>query len=142
MIIGLLQFHLLIHDAQSLKDKRRVVSSLKDRLHREHMVSVAEVGDADLLNHALIAVTLVARDGQRVGEVLDHVCDKLRSLHDAEVASISRKLMHAQQVVEEDESEFDPDPDGTLAKEMLDRALASDADQPATTRPHPETHNA
>lgn len=140
MIIGLLQFHLLIHDAQSLKDKRRVVSSLKDRLHREHMVSVAEVGDADLLNHALIAVTLVARDGQRVGEVLDHICDKLRTLHDAEVASISRKLIHAQQVEADDE--FDPDPDGSLAKEMLDRATASIGDQPGTTRPHSETHNA
>jgi uncharacterized protein YlxP (DUF503 family) len=140
MIIGLLQFHLLIHDAQSLKDKRRVVSSLKDRLHREHMVSVAEVGDADLLNHALIAVTLVARDGQRVGEVLDHICDKLRTLHDAEVASISRKLIHAQQVEVDDE--FDPDPDGSLAKEMLDRATASIGDQHGTTRPHSETHNA
>lgn len=140
MIIGLLQFHLLIHDAQSLKDKRRVVSSLKDRLHREHMVSVAEVGDADLLNHALIAVTLVARDGQRVGEVLDHICDKLRTLHDAEAASISRQLIHAQQVEADDE--FEPDPDGSLAKEMLDRATASIDDQTGATRPHPETHNA
>lgn len=123
MVIGVLQFDLIIHDAQSLKDKRRVVSSLKDRLHREHLVSVAEVGDPDLLNHARLAVACVARDGQRVGEVLDRVSEKVRSLHDAEVGASHRQLIHGSQLSEgTDQTDFDPDPDGELAAEMLRRA--------------------
>ena len=47
MVVGVLQVKLTIDWASSLKDKRRVVSSLKDRLHREHQVSVAEVGSLD-----------------------------------------------------------------------------------------------
>ena len=43
MKIAVLQFDLSIHDAESLKDKRRIVQSLKDRLHRDHLVSIAEV---------------------------------------------------------------------------------------------------
>lgn len=122
MVIGVLQFDLIIHDAQSLKDKRRVISSLKDRLHREHLVSIAEIGDPELLNHARLAVACVARDGQRVGEVLDHVSEKLRSLRDAEVGASHRQLIHGTQLSEEaGQDDLDPDPDGELAAEMLRR---------------------
>lgn len=125
MVIGVLQFHLYVHGAESLKDKRRVVSSLKDRLHREHMVAVAEVGNSDLLNHARIAVVAVARDGKRVGEVLDHVTEKLRSLRDGEVGETSRRLIRGESP-EMEEADPDPDPDGALADEMLRRGIADD----------------
>ncbi len=42
VFVGILQFELLIRQRRSLKDKRRVVRSVRDRLHREHLVSVAE----------------------------------------------------------------------------------------------------
>ena len=110
MVIGLLQFELLIHDSESLKDKRRVVRSLKDRLHREHMVSVAEVGALDKLNIAMLAVACVGREGARVGEVLDAITNKLRTLHDAEVGDVSRQIIHGSQIPEES-------PEDALARE-------------------------
>ena len=51
MVVGILQIEVSIDGSTSLKDKRRVVSSLKDRLHREHQVSVAEV---DLLERRFL----------------------------------------------------------------------------------------
>ena len=93
MVIGVLQFELLIHDAQSLKDKRRVVRSVKDRLHREHQVSVAEVAAHDILNVAVLGVACVAPDGRRAGEVLDAVSDKLRRLTDAELGDTMRQIL-------------------------------------------------
>lgn len=125
MVIGLLQFDLIVHGAESIKDKRRVVSSLKDRLHREHMVSLAEVGDPDLLNHARMALVTVARDGKRIGEVLDHVTEKLRSLRDGEVATINRTVLQSASLPDEPSETLDPDPDGTIASEMMRRALES-----------------
>ncbi|MBS0188263.1 MAG: DUF503 domain-containing protein [Planctomycetes bacterium] len=95
MVLGVLQFQVLIHGAESLKDKRRVIQSLKDRLHREHMVSVAEVGDPDMLNFGVLALAVVARDGQRVAEVLDAVTLKLRELRDGEIGEIDRQVLHA-----------------------------------------------
>lgn len=93
MIVGILQFELLIHDAQSLKDKRRVVRSLKDRLHREHMVAVAEVGRLEVLNSALLGLACVGSEGRAVGEVLDRIAAKLGSLHEAELGFIRRAII-------------------------------------------------
>lgn len=95
MVLGVLQFQVLIHGAESLKDKRRVVQSLKDRLHREHLCSIAEVGDPDLLNVATMALAIVTRDGRRAGEILDAVTAKLRELRDGELGEIDRQILHA-----------------------------------------------
>jgi uncharacterized protein YlxP (DUF503 family) len=96
MVIGVLQFELLIHDARSLKDKRRVVRSVRDRLHREHQVSVAEVAAHEVLNVAVMGVACVAPEGRRAGEVLDAVTDKLRRLTDAELGDTTREIIRGQ----------------------------------------------
>jgi len=119
MVIGVLQFELHIHDASSLKDKRRVVQSLKDRLHREHLVSIAEVGAQDKLNAAVLGVAAVAREGRRAAEILDAIEVKLRSLHDAEVALTSRSLIHAAQL--SDAPTLDDAARGELERELLGR---------------------
>jgi len=104
MVIGILQFELLIHGAESLKDKRRVVRSVKDRLHREHQVSVAEVGAHEVVNVALLGLATVAPDGSRAGQVLDLVLEKLRGLREAELGESQRDLIHGADVAAEAES--------------------------------------
>ena len=47
MTVGVLQLELSIPSAFSLKDKRQVVKSLKDRIAHAHNVSIAEVGALD-----------------------------------------------------------------------------------------------
>lgn len=56
--------HLTLHVAQasSLKDKRRVVKSFKDRVRHGHNVSVAEVGGLDTHRRAELAVAMVANE--------------------------------------------------------------------------------
>ena len=60
MVIGLVQAAISIPDARSLKDKRSVLRSLKDRAVARMNVSVAEVGDQDLWQSARIAFVTVA----------------------------------------------------------------------------------
>ncbi|MFN9131815.1 MAG: DUF503 domain-containing protein [Phycisphaerales bacterium] len=98
MFLGLLQFNLLIPGAESLKDKRRVVRSVKDRLHREHQVSVAEVRHLENPSIAGMAIAIVNRDGKYLRGVLDTISDKLRSLPDAQLADCSREILHADQL--------------------------------------------
>ena len=134
MILGILHFEVLVHGATSLKDKRRVVQSLKDRLHREHLCSIAEVGDPDILNCAIMGLAVVCRDGKRAGEVLDAISHKLRETRDAEVTSIRRHVLHALDSADEIEPGTDTvaDPksgDGSDHETdalMLDRALDAD----------------
>ncbi|MFI4892917.1 MAG: DUF503 domain-containing protein [Phycisphaerales bacterium JB058] len=118
LIIGVLQFELVIHDSRSLKDKRSVVRSVKDRLHREHQVSVAEVAAQDVLNVAVLALALVGTDGRYVGQTLDRITEKLRSLHDAEVRAVTRQLLKGEAYESSDE-DLDEE---SIAREMLERA--------------------
>ena len=101
MHIGILQFELLIRGAESIKDKRRVVKSVKDRLHREHMVSVAEVGLLDSMGAARLGLAAVSADAKYLASVLDRVVEKLRNLGDAELGDVSREILHGDQLVGE-----------------------------------------
>ena len=59
MTVGVLQLELSIADAMSLKDKRRVVKSLKDRIAHGHNVSIAEVGALDEHRRSILGVAMV-----------------------------------------------------------------------------------
>ncbi len=56
MTIALLRATIAIPEARSLKDKRRVIKSLKDSTVSQMTVSVAEVGQQDVWNRAELAV--------------------------------------------------------------------------------------
>jgi uncharacterized protein YlxP (DUF503 family) len=118
MVLAVLQFELLIPGAESLKDKRRVVQSVKDRLHREHQVSVAETGALEVMNLAVMGLACVGNDGGRLGQVLDHVTEKLRALSDAQLGDCSRQIIHSSQLAESTGEAAGPDPEA-LAREML-----------------------
>jgi len=131
VVVGVLQVELRIDWAESLKDKRRVVRSVKDRLHREHMVSVAEVGALENPTVALLGIAAIGSDGQRIAETLDRVSAKLHALHDADVAATRRELIHGRPA-EETEPEAPPTPttpagaideSDALARELLERGL-------------------
>ena len=81
MIIGILQVELRIKGANSLKDKRRVVASLKDRLHREHQASVAEVDTQDIHRTATLGIAVVSTAVPHCQSMLDGILNKLRSGH-------------------------------------------------------------
>ncbi|UCD28445.1 MAG: DUF503 domain-containing protein [Planctomycetota bacterium] len=78
MVIGALSLKFAIFGATSLKDKRRVVSSLKDRLSSRFNISVAEVGALDHRQQAELGVTMVANDRRFVERCLDKVVDYVR----------------------------------------------------------------
>ena len=80
MIVGVLQLELSIGDAMSLKDKRRVIKSLKDRIAHAHNVSIAEVGALDAHRRSIMAVAMVANDSAYVEGGLSKLVDFVRSV--------------------------------------------------------------
>ena len=71
MVVGVLRLTLYIHGAASLKDKRQVLRKVTDRLRSRFNVSVAEVGDNDNWQRAVVGICAVANDHSFVNEVLD-----------------------------------------------------------------------
>jgi uncharacterized protein YlxP (DUF503 family) len=77
-IVGLLSVDLFISDALTLKDRRRVVKSLLDRLANRHNVAVADLGP-DRANQVTLAVTTVANEESHVHRVLDAALRLIKS---------------------------------------------------------------
>ncbi|HEV7302087.1 MAG TPA: DUF503 domain-containing protein [Tepidisphaeraceae bacterium] len=78
MHVGVLQLELSIPEANSLKDKRRVVLSLKDKIAHGHNVSVAEVGALDEHRRCIMGVAMVSNDKRYVEGGLSKLVDFIR----------------------------------------------------------------
>ena len=77
--IGVITFEVHIEHAHSLKDKRQVVKSLKDRLRAKFNVAVSEIGDQDLWQRGLIACVTVSSDRTHAEQTLQHVEEEAAS---------------------------------------------------------------
>lgn len=85
MIVGLCTVELYMPDADSLKAKRQILLSLKDRLRDKFNVSVAEVADQDLWQKAVLGIACVANEGAYVNQVLDQAINLIRSVRTLEL---------------------------------------------------------
>ena len=94
MIVGTVEIRLHLHDARTLKDKRRILLSLKDRLRNNFNVSVAEVEGQDLIQSAEIAVVQVSGDARYVRGALEQVVQAVRRLRDAQLTDYSIEILH------------------------------------------------
>src|SRR5208337_2504347 len=73
MPVGLLTLELHIAEAQSLKDKRQVLRSLKDRLRARFNVAVAELDFMDTWQRSVVGVVTVSNEEQHVEQALQKV---------------------------------------------------------------------
>jgi uncharacterized protein YlxP (DUF503 family) len=80
MIVGLCTVELYLPNGHSLKAKRQVLLSLKDRLRHKFNISVAEVGDEELWQKAVLGIACVANESSYVNQVLDQAINVIRSV--------------------------------------------------------------
>ena len=76
MPIGVLVVELAIEHAQSLKDRRQVMRSLKDKLRHGFNISVAEMDGADMWNRGTLGVAAISPS-------LDYLTGQLREVEKA-----------------------------------------------------------
>lgn len=79
MIVGILSVSLQVPASQSLKDKRQVVKSIIEKTKNRFNVAVAEIGDHELWQRALIGIVTIANEKKFVNQVLDKVLNFIRS---------------------------------------------------------------
>ncbi len=71
--IGVLTLELRIEHSHSLKDKRQVVRSLKDRLRAKFNIAAAEIDGQDSWQHAVVGVVTLSNDRGHVEQMLQSV---------------------------------------------------------------------
>jgi uncharacterized protein YlxP (DUF503 family) len=64
MVVSILHFVLDLPDIISIKEKRQVVQSVKQKIQHRFKISVAEVDLQDSLRHAQIAAAVVSNSRQ------------------------------------------------------------------------------
>jgi uncharacterized protein YlxP (DUF503 family) len=87
MVVGVLRLTLVVHGAQSLKEKRHAVRKITDRVRARYNVSIAEVGDNDAWQRCVLGLSFVANDRSFVNEVLDKVVRDIEALGVADIVS-------------------------------------------------------
>jgi uncharacterized protein YlxP (DUF503 family) len=87
--IGVLTLELRLESSHSLKDKRHVVQSLKDRLRHKFNVAVAEIDYQDVWQRSVLAAVTVSSDHVHAEKVLRSVEDEAAAILGAELADTS-----------------------------------------------------
>lgn len=69
--VGVLRLGLVVPGSRSLKEKRRAVAQLRDRLRARHNLSVSEVGHLDSQMRAVVAIAMIGNDPKFLRSALD-----------------------------------------------------------------------
>jgi uncharacterized protein YlxP (DUF503 family) len=79
MVVGVLTLAIHLPLCRSLKDKRRVIKSLADRLRGRHNISLAEVDAQDLWQRAVIGIAAVSLHEQHVQTLFEKITAEVES---------------------------------------------------------------
>lgn len=78
-----------IFSAYSLKDKRSVVKSLINRVHNRHNVSVAEVGEQELMNVAKVGIAVANGSALVAQQIIDTIIEEIEEWFEIEIFEIT-----------------------------------------------------
>lgn len=82
LVVGIVQVELSIPWADSLKDKRRAVKGLKEKVRNRFNVSVAEVDDNDVWRRAVLGIAAAANDVKFIQSVCQKVVNFIEEYPD------------------------------------------------------------
>jgi uncharacterized protein YlxP (DUF503 family) len=91
--IGVVTLEIVLPNSHSLKDKRHVVRSLKDRLRNKFNVAVAEIDCQDMWQRAVVAAVTVASDHTHAEKVLQSVEEEAAALLGSELTGAAVEWM-------------------------------------------------
>ena len=93
MIVGVCTVELFIPEGHSLKVKRQVLQSLKNRLREKFNLSVAEVGEQDLWQKSILGLACVANESAHVNQVLEQALNLIRGIPTIELVRSRIELL-------------------------------------------------
>ena len=93
MVVGILRIKLLLRGCHSLKEKRRILRSLKDQIRGKFGVSVAETDSQDSWQTAEIGVAVVGNESPFVYDVLSTISGFARLFRGAEVCDCRTEVI-------------------------------------------------
>lgn len=93
MFVGVLRLLLALPGSRTLKDRRSVVRSFKERVQGRLRVSIAEVGELDDPRRATLGVAVVSNSHPVCDEVLSSVVSMAQTLPDAVLTDYGTEIV-------------------------------------------------
>jgi uncharacterized protein YlxP (DUF503 family) len=93
MIIGTCQVELLIPNNHSLKGKRKVVKSIKDRVRARFNVSIAEIDRLEQWQRATLGIACISNEVGLVDRILSKVVDLIETSPDAALIDYQTEIL-------------------------------------------------
>ena len=79
MIVGTLRVRLLVRGARSLKDKRQVVQSVKERLRQSFNVSIAEIEAQDQRQQIILGMAMICNEAHPIKKSFAEIVEALKA---------------------------------------------------------------
>jgi uncharacterized protein len=93
LFIAAIRLELSIPHANSLKAKRQVLNSLLDKVRSRFGAAVAEVGDQDLWQRAVVGIALVSGEDYHVRDMAAKVVGFVEAHFEGEVCAIDTEIL-------------------------------------------------
>jgi len=93
MNVGVLTLELVVYEALSLKDKRRVVKSIKERLRNRFNVSAAEIGHLESRQRSTLGLAMVSNDARFIHSSFDRIVEFVRRNGAVSLVDFERELL-------------------------------------------------
>ena len=94
MKVGCCSIKFFLHGNNSLKGKRRITKSIKDRLRNKFNISVAEIGDQDVLQSLHIGIVAVGSDHKYLDGLMSKVVESIDKMNLAEMTDCQFETIH------------------------------------------------
>ncbi len=92
MTVGVLKITLLIPGSRSLKTKRQVIRSFKDRIKHKYNISVAETEYQDLWQKCELGITTVNSSRQIVESTMDKIINDAEMNGNVQIIDLDREV--------------------------------------------------
>jgi len=93
MYVAIVQVELELYGPRNLKDRRRIVNSLKDRLRHRFHVAVAEVGAFSGYREAELGIAIVSGEARHARECAQKVVEFLEEAPDSQVVDVQTEVL-------------------------------------------------
>jgi uncharacterized protein len=104
MTVGLAKLTLFLPEVHSLKEKRMILRRVKDRAQQKFNLAIAEVGENDIWQRAVLGVAVLGSDRRFVESALDEVIRFIQS--EAEVTNVEREIQSYNDALAENDLGF------------------------------------
>ena len=95
MCIGVLSLEIRLHAVHSLKEKRKLSNSIRQKIRNKFNVSVAEIDNMDDKTMLNLAISMVCNEQKRIDSTLSKALATVEAMTDQEIAGVNTEIFGA-----------------------------------------------